>query len=200
MSLRLAVKKSASQDVLESDGYMEDRELVRECLDGKVESYKEIMTKYGGSAMAAAMNMMMNVQDAEDACQEAFVRAFRNLGRFDPERSFKNWFFAILSNICLDHLRGRKRRKNLVNRFMKEDAAASVVRGRGGSSPGREIDPRLLARLAPKERLCLHLWAQEDCSPKEIASILGCTRSTANVHLHRARVKIKSALREEAHA
>ncbi len=177
---------------------MEDRDLVRDCLEGKVESYKEIMNRYAGQAMALSMNMLMNAQDAEDACQDAFLRAYRNLGRFDPARSFRNWFFTILSNACLDVLRGRKRRKDLVAKFRKEDAAEAVVQA-PGVSRAPALNPPVLARLAPRERLSLHLWAQEDCSAGEIAAVLGCTRSTANVYLHRARLKLRSALMEGKH-
>lgn len=178
---------------------MEDRELVRDCLDGRVESYKEIMKRYGGQAMALSMSMLMNPQDAEDACQDAFLRAFKNLHSFDSERSFKNWFFTIVSNTCLDMLRSRKRRRDLVTKFQTEDGTGFVVRPASDPAPAA-LNLPALNRLAPKERLCVHLWAQEDCTPGEIASVLGCTRSTANVYLHRARLKLRSALREGNHA
>ncbi len=179
---------------------MEDRELVQDCLQGKVESYREVMNRYSAQAMAVAMNMLMNAQDAEDACQEAFLRAFRNLDRFDFERSFKNWFYAVLSNICLDHLRGRKRRTGLLQKYQREGGAA-VVTDPAPDPPRRPgLDPKFLARLAPRERLCVYLWAQEDCSGPDIAAVLGCSPATANVYLHRARRKLKSAIQEGQHA
>lgn len=85
-----------------------------------------------------------------------------------------------------------------MDKFQKEDEAAAVVQALDASR-APELNPPALARLAPKERLCLHLWAQEDCSPAEIASVLGCSRNTAGVHLHRARKKLRFALREEKH-
>ncbi|MBM3297014.1 MAG: RNA polymerase sigma factor [Candidatus Aminicenantes bacterium] len=178
---------------------MEDRELVQGCLEGRVEFYREIMEKYGAQAMALSMNMLMDLQDAEDACQEAFLRTYRNLGRFDSGRSFKNWFFAILANVCRDALRGRRRRRALMEKALKEDAVATVVRD-PGAPLALDLGPSVLARLSPQERLCLHLWANEECSANEMAAVLGCSRPTASVYLHRARKKLKAALNEEKHA
>ncbi len=195
------VKISFPSVVGKDDDPMEDRDWVRDCLEGKVEVYRDIMKKYGAQAMALSMNILMNVQDAEDACQEAFLHAFRSLDRFDRTRSFKNWFFAILSNICLDMLRRRKRRKALIEKAQQEGAAAAAVPNPGLSrSRLPDLDLSILARLSPQERLCLHLWANEECSTLEMAAVLGCSRSTAGVALHRARKKLRAVFSEESHA
>jgi RNA polymerase sigma-70 factor (ECF subfamily) len=178
---------------------MTDSELVRECLGGKMESYRELMDRYRGHAMTIAVNILANREDAEDACQEAFLKAYRNLGRFDANRSYKNWFYALISNHCLDLIRKRKRFKGFLGRFKYEHPVV-VVAPRIPSASFEELDFRYLRPLTPKERTALFLWSQEGYSSAEIAAVLGCSRNTAGVHLYRARVKLRTLLKEEKNA
>ena len=178
---------------------MTDSELVRECLGGKMESYRALMDRYRDHAMAIAVNILANREDAEDACQEAFLKAYRNLGRFDANRSYKNWFYALLSNHCLDLIRKRKRFKGFLGSFKYEHPVA-VAAPRTSSASFEELDFRYLRPLPPKQRTALFLWSQEGYSAAEIAAVLGCTPNTAGVHLHRARVKLRTLLKEEKNA
>ena len=68
-----------------------------------------IVDIYGGQALALAINVLGNRQDAEDVVQESFIQVFRNLGSYDPGRSFKTWLFTIVYRRCLDMLKKKKR-------------------------------------------------------------------------------------------
>ena len=173
---------------------MTDGELVHECLAGRVESYRELMTRYRDGAMAVAINILANREDAEDACQDAFLKAFRHLRTFDAGRSYKNWFYALLSHHCLDMVRRRTRFKGFLGRFGHE----APMESRDAADPGG-LDFKYLRPLAPKERTALYLWAQEGYTPAEIASVLGCRPNTAAVHLHRARAKLRKIVKETEH-
>jgi RNA polymerase sigma-70 factor, ECF subfamily len=175
-----------------------DTELVRSCLQGNTKSYRTLMDRYREPAMALALNILTNFQDAEDACQEGFLRAYKNMPRFDLERSFRNWFYALLSNACLDQLRKRKHFFQFVGRFRREQQSAVEHRPVAPVSAG-EFDFKYLRCLSPRERASLYLWSQEGCSGEEIATVLGCSPKTAYVHLFRARTKLKAALKEEKH-
>ncbi len=177
------------------DSAMTDGELVGSCLQGCLESYRELMGRYSGYARTVAWNILLNREDAEDVCQEAFLRAYRNLPSFDAQRSFKNWFYALLTNLCLDNIRKKKRGRELLERFAREhpaenpglcDTLASAL----------EVKVEWLRPLSPKERLALCLWAQEGYSGSEIAVVLGCATNTAHIHLFRARRKLKAAMKE----
>jgi RNA polymerase sigma-70 factor, ECF subfamily len=172
-----------------------DVELVRKCLEGRTDSFRELMDRYRAQAMAVAVNILANREDAEDACQEAFLKAFRRLNTFDAERSYKNWFYALLSNHCLDMVRKRTRFKGFLGRLRHEEPDASVAAAKAPAS-GEGLDFRYLRPLAPKERTALCLWAQESYSAAEIAAVLGCRPNTAAVHLHRARTKLRTLLKE----
>ena len=91
------------------DDSMTDEQLLRSCLDGDVEEYHEIVERYRTKALAIAMNILRNREDAEDASQDAFIQVYKNLGKFDFQRSFPNWFYSILYKRCLDRLRKRRR-------------------------------------------------------------------------------------------
>lgn len=174
---------------------MNDSDLVKNCLQGNVESYRELMNRYQSYAMAVALNILMNYEDAQDVCQEAFLKAFQNLAKFDLQKSFKNWLYALLYHRCLDYLRRRKSFFQMLSRLRIEKQADDALRsGVPVSSYSEEF--RLLNHLGPKERISLYLWSQEGYSGSEIASVLECSVKTAHVHLYKARTKLKALLRE----
>jgi RNA polymerase sigma-70 factor (ECF subfamily) len=163
-------------------------------------SFRTLFDTYSPAAMALAVNVLGNRADAEDACQEAFVQVYRNLERYDPRRSFKTWFTAILYRRCLDQLRRRRRSAALIKKAQRDPAAMPVVSD--ASVPGRGepgLPARLLDHLNSKERLALCLWANDGYSAAEISGVLRCSPGTARVYLFQARKKIKKLL-EKDHA
>lgn len=177
---------------------MTDTELVCSCLEGDMESYRTLMDRYREPAMALALNMLTNFQDAEDACQEGFLKAYYNLHRFDIARSFKNWLYAVLANVCLDQIRKKRRFLEFIRHSQSEQRSETGSRPAAPVASG-SFDFGRLRGLSPKERACLYLWSQEGYSGEEIAAALGCSRQTAYVHLFRARAKLKRALDEATH-
>jgi len=172
---------------------MEEKQLIRSCLQGNEEDFKKIMDVYSPKTMAMAMNILGNRDDAEDACQEAFIQAYLSLARFDLEKNFKNWLYSILYRRCLDQLRRRRRTFALFKKMQRESPAA--LSSKPDPYPGEEGLPSpLLHSLKPKERTVLCLWANEGYTSREIAEVLRCSASTARVYLFQARRKIKKAL------
>ncbi len=178
------------------DGHMSDRELVRACLSGNEEAYRIIMERYSGKAMALALNMLRHRQDAEDVCQEVFVKAYHSLSKYDPKLDFKNWFYTVLYRRCLDQLRKRKRHTNFMVK-LKNEPLPELGRGDPRAARPVQLHPSVLQDLSPKERMALILWANESYSGEEIASVLKCSPSTARVYLYKARKKLKAMLEKE---
>lgn len=172
---------------------MEEKQLIRGFLLGNEEDFKKIMDAYSPKAMAMAMNILANRDDAEDACQETFIQAFLNLRRFDLEKNFKNWLYSILYRRCLDQLR-RRRRANVLLKKVQRESPAALSSKPDPSPEDKGIPSQLLHFLKPKERTVLCLWANEGYSSQEIADVLRCSASTARVYLFQARRKIKKAL------
>jgi RNA polymerase sigma-70 factor, ECF subfamily len=176
---------------------MGDNELVAACLQGRGEEFRKIVDIYQGPVMALAMNILGNRQDAEDAGQETFIQVYRNLDRFDPGQSFKNWIFTILYRRCLDQLKKKQRFRSAVDRA-KYEAPHGIPPDTGSACRHQPLSGEILRCLKPKERAVLTLWANEDLKAAEIGDVLGCTPATARVYLFHARKKIKSLL-EKSH-
>ncbi len=174
---------------------MSDSELVKTCLEGDKGSYLILMDRYKASAMAVAMNILVNREDAEDVCQEAFFKALQNLDRFDQQKSFRNWFYALLCNLCLDQIRKKRSFYHFLRKFRSEQPQPGLPRA---NDPGPDplLKRNLLRHLSPKERTAMYLWAQEGYTGAEIASVLECSPKTAHVYLYKARRKLKDWLKE----
>ena len=181
---------------MKKTNHMNDTQLVRECLHGETEEFRKIVEKYRGKAMALALNILGNREDAEDACQEMFLQTYYNLDRFDMKKSFSNWLFSILYKRCLDLLRKRRRFFDFYKKAKGEAAgmARSPVLSPSVHNPHLHS---LLERLSPKERTTLYLWASEGYTSQEISEVLKCSPNTARIHLHKARKKIKFLLEKE---
>lgn len=88
---------------------MTDAELLRKVMDGQRELYGQIFTLYWKGAYDLAFHYTRNKEDAMDVVQDAFIKAYRNLSRFDLGCKFGPWFLRIVRNLCIDLLRKRKR-------------------------------------------------------------------------------------------
>jgi RNA polymerase sigma-70 factor (ECF subfamily) len=179
-----------------SDGPMNDDQLLQSCLRGDVEEYQKIVNKYRGKAMAMAMNILRNREDAEDASQEAFIQVYQHLDKFDFKRSFPNWLYSILYKRCLDRLR-KRRRFDAFFQKMKKDPSQPYLTHSLNPSSSILNKRRLLDSLNAKERISLFLWANEGYTSQEMASVMRCSPSTARVHLFKARKKIKALLESD---
>ncbi len=171
----------------------EEAEIIGDCLEGRASACRRLMEAYGSLVLSAALNVLGNREDAEDACQDTFIQVFRNLGRYDRNRNFKTWLLTIAYRRALDMIRKRRR-------FVKFAARAGRELERaGGNGSAAAIDPpplpsRLLETLSARERAALCLWAQEGYTAGEISAVLGCSPGTARVYLFNARRKIKVLL------
>ncbi|MFB0565886.1 MAG: RNA polymerase sigma factor [Candidatus Aminicenantaceae bacterium] len=175
---------------------MNEKQLISSCLEGEAEAFKEMVDRYKTKAMALAFNILGNREDAEDACQETFIRVYFNLNKFDLQGSFRNWFYTILSNRCLDLLRKRRRFFSFFKKMKEEYSNRASVQS-SSSSESQSLAQNILQGLSPKERVVLCLWASEGYSGVEIGQVIKCSSSTARVLLFKARKKIKNKLEKE---
>jgi RNA polymerase sigma-70 factor (ECF subfamily) len=177
---------------------MNDLELTAAALEDGDVGFKRLADQYAAPAMALAMNVLGNRQDAEDACQEAFIQVFRHLDRYDGRAGFQTWLFTILYRRCLDVVRKRKRAFRLVDKARTEQVRAAEGPPRVPDQ-GRPLGEGILKALNAKERTALSLWANEGFTAEEIARVIHVSASTARVYLFNARKKLKSIL-EKDHA
>jgi RNA polymerase sigma-70 factor, ECF subfamily len=140
-----------------------------------------------------AYSIVRNREDAEDAVQEAALKAFKAVGRFDRSKSFKGWLFAILRNCCLDLL--RKRCSQATNSGVDPDELVSDNDNRQERMESCEELLWAMSSLTPLQREILELRYFGDCSYEEISTALGIPKGTVMSRLHQARLALASVYR-----
>ena len=173
---------------------MDENNRIERVLHGDPAAFECLVRKYQARLVAFLWNLLGSCVDSRDAAQEAFIRAYANLGRFDRSRDFKNWLFAIAYNRGIDLLR---RRRNFRFYWEQEKANGSAVGACPPAADPIEASPfwqPALRKLTPQERSVLALKYNEDFGCGEIANTLGCSESTVRVHLLHARRKLKKEL------
>ncbi|MCG8458043.1 MAG: sigma-70 family RNA polymerase sigma factor [Holophagales bacterium] len=187
----------------------EDAGLVAEALAGSSEAYRILVERYQRPVLGLVARMVRDPGLAEDLAQEAFVRAFRNLHRFDPSRSFRSWLFKIAHNRTIDHLR-IKSPPTVALEVSSADGEDSweVLEAADDEGPHRRAEGAELRRalaesiaaLGPRYREVILLRFQGGLAYHEIAEATGQTMGSVKVLLHRARKKLAAELEKRGQA
>lgn len=186
---------------------VDDSVLIREAQRGNRSAFEELVRQYDQAVLRLALHLTGSEQDAQDIYQEAFLKAYRNMGSFRFECSFYTWIYRIVTNLCLDHLRKRKVRKEdapvaVDGDGQQYDVLDQVADVRAGANPerdlmGREIGSRIniaLEKLSPRERMVFELKHYQGLKLRTIGEMLGTTEETAKNTLFRATQKLRLAL------
>ena len=170
-------------------------ELIRKCQLGHGEAFRELFDRYQRRTYWIAHNMLSNYDTAQDISQEAFLRVFRNIHRFDVKKNFYTWLYQIVVNLCIDHMRraSHSRAVDLEDVGPGLPDAGNDPRESTGRTELRGRVQAALDRLPPKYKAVLTLRDIQGFSCEEIAEIVGATNATVRWRLHRARKLFKSA-------
>ena len=175
---------------------IEDRQAIEACQQGDRDAFEILVRRYASRATGVARSILRDAALAEDAAQEAFVRAFRAIRRFDLALPFYPWLYRILKNVCLTKL---KRKRVTVFSIDAEDAPPLEAPPDDPSSRAahKELRATILGAmdtLSDPHREILHLAHFEQISYKEIAACLGIPVRTVMSRLWAARKKLKEVL------
>ena len=165
-------------------------EWVQAALEGDQDAFAELVYTYQDSVYNLCYRMLSERTEAEDAAQEAFLRAYLNLQRYDPGRSFKTWLLTIASNHCIDRLRRRR-----MTWLSIDDPLPSLTLSSDEPEPEDELIRHeqsaaiqsILNELNPDYRAAVVLRYWYDFSYNEIADVLDTTESAIKSRLFRAR-------------
>lgn len=169
------------------------RELVRCCLAGDESAIAALVERFEKAVFGLCFRMLGHRQDAEDVTQESFVRAIRNLRRWDAGRAFVPWLLAIAANRCRTLLSVRMRRPatiGMVDQF--PDGSPDVQSARNLTE---EVD-LALGRVREEYRRAFLLFHDRQLSYAEIGDAMDCPIGTAKTWVHRARRELVEQLRE----
>jgi RNA polymerase sigma-70 factor (ECF subfamily) len=188
---------------------VDDTRLIRAAQQGDAAAFEELVRQYDRAVLRLAIHLTGSPEDGQDMYQEAFLRAYINLGRFRFECSFYTWIYRIVTNLCLDHLRKKNSRsRDLTTTISPEGEEEKVLDRlpdqRPSASPersmvGRELRERILralARLSPRERVVFELKHYHGLKLRTVAGILNTTEGTIKNTLFRATHKLRLELAE----
>lgn len=186
-----------------------DAQVVARVAAGDRDAFRILVERYQGLVYTHVFRIVRQEEDAEDVAQEAFLRAYERLDRFDRTRPFAPWLVTLATRLALNHVRDRS------HPTLSLDAPAAPATPSGGPSaeapaladaiaaPGesphalaateelrRRIDAAML-RLPPQARAILQLRAREGLSIAEIAAAVGLSETATKVALHRARETLR---------
>ena len=180
--------------------------LIRAAQHGDHYAFEQLVQAYDQSVLRLALNLLRSSEDASDIYQEAFLRVYRNLHTFRFDCSFHTWLYRIVTNLCLDHLRKRKVRKEespvVDTSEGPVDRMEIVQEERAESNPQRkllsaQLNGRIqtvLQELTPRERMVFEMRHYQGMRLRAIGEILGTTEEAAKNCLFRATQKMRAAL------
>ncbi|MDH3443438.1 MAG: sigma-70 family RNA polymerase sigma factor [Deltaproteobacteria bacterium] len=183
-----------------------DEELVALARDGDHKAFEKLVERHNQKAYRIAFGFARDREEAKDLSQDAFLKAFMNLKKFDGRSGFYTWFYRILVNVCLDYKRRRGRRTD--EEF--NEAVENQLDPNHGIAPTVALDEQVLASelsrkvgvaleaLPPKQRTAFILKNHQGLSIKEIAEVMQTAEGTVKVHIHRAISALRQTLAELA--
>jgi len=156
---------------------------------GDQQAFTNIVEAYQKPVYNLCYRMLNNAEDAEDAAQETFLRAYRSLKQYDQSRQFSTWLLSIAAHYCIDQI--RKNRMNLISlEDQPEQEIPDKLPGPESILSKREEQNRmrlLLEKLNPTDRAAVIMYYWYDYSYDEIAQSLSLSESAIKSRLHRAR-------------
>jgi RNA polymerase sigma-70 factor (ECF subfamily) len=171
-----------------------ERRAIDRVKDGDRDAYDYVVSKYTRRVVSIAWNIVRNAHDAEDLAQEAFVKAFENIGRFRSGEPFGPWIYRIVTNLALDVVKHR-------TRFRSEELADNEPANRRDdadlSARTNEIASRIdkaLESLPPMQRVVTRLSLVEGFDHTEIAKMMNLSEGTVRSHLSLGRKKLRELL------
>jgi len=175
---------------------------------GDVNAFEQLLEGYQRRIFNIAFHMVNNYEDAGDLVQEVLIRIYKSIGGFKEQASFSTWVYRITTNVCLDDIRKKKRRKVIsLDEEIKFDDG-ELVRQIKSDDPSPEDQAeknefkksvnRAINRLSEEHRLVIVLRDIQGFSYEEIAKVLKCPEGTVKSRINRARQNLKNVLKNDS--
>jgi RNA polymerase sigma-70 factor (ECF subfamily) len=181
---------------------IDDLDFIKRFKDGDTSAFGEIVLKYQDRIYNLCRHMLGNAHNAEDAAQDAFLKAYQALPRFQPDASLYTWLYRIATNTCIDY----KRKPVFESLFRRSADGEELVHDRASDEPSperlyqsRQMDQALresLGKLSPKLRAIIILKEIEEMSYEEIAETLDISLGTVKSRISRAREELQKSMKK----
>ena len=173
---------------------MKDSDLVKRFQNGEEQAFDELVNKHYSTTHNLLIRLSGNSMDADDLCQETFIRVYRSLRKFKAQSQFSTWLYRIAVNVANSHHRKEKVRQLLS--FGNDPETMAVDE----PTEPRELDPEMwdaIHNLPQKQKMVLTLRIFQELSFKVVASILNMSENSAKVNYHHAIERLKERLGEK---
>ncbi len=178
----------------------DDHELIARFKSGDASAFEEILRAYQDRIYNLCRHMLGNADDAQDAAQDVFLKAFQALPQFQPDAALYTWLYRIATNTCID----RKRKPVFASLFNSSEEGEKLIHDRASVAPSpeklyqaKQINQALqkgLAGLSPKLRAIIVLKEIEELSYEEIAETLDISLGTVKSRIARAREELRKSM------
>lgn len=185
----------------------QEREIIQKVLSGDTEAFEALVLEHQNKVYSLALRMVGNEEDALDMAQEAFIRAFNSLSGFRGDSKFSVWLYRLTSNICIDFIRSRAKKRTVSMTWTDEEGgdAGELEIPDETWSPETQLERRMtresvqrgLDSLSPQYREILLLREINGLSYEEIGRVLGIEEGTVKSRIFRARKKLCDFLLRE---
>jgi RNA polymerase sigma-70 factor (ECF subfamily) len=181
-----------------------DFDVVKRVQAGDVAAFDVLIRKYRERLFGVVYNLTSNREDTADLVQDAFIKAFQSINRFQGQSSFFTWLYKIAVNTTLSHLRKNKLRQFFSLEKVQEDGAATEILNQLTDTSGADRDAYLkelqeklneaLQKLSIKHRTVITLFEIDGLSHAEIAEVMDCSEGTVRSRLHYAKQFLQGEL------
>lgn len=174
-----------------------EKRLVRRAQRGDREALRELIDSHRDRLFAFVLRTVRHHHDAEEICQDAFLKAFKALDSFNPNYRFSTWLFTIGYRLCLNRLRRKKETTGDIDfsAFASQEPSADLSSAQ--SEEARQLKRvvwEAVDNLSTAQRATVMLFYQQQRGCAEIAGILELPVATVKSHLHRGRAKLREML------
>ena len=178
-----------------------DKEIIQSVLDGDIRSFGILVDKHKARAMTLAFRILKNREDAEEALQDAFVRAYRALSSFEWKSNFSTWLYRIVYNTCATAAGKRNGKYHLSLDVMNEDGSQIEIESdellpdmRMESDEFSKIVCEEVEKLPSAYGSTFTLFTIQEMSYEEIVQVTGLPLGTVKARLFRARAMLREAI------
>ena len=176
-----------------------DYALAQRAASGDLAAFEQLYERHNRRVYSLCLRMTQNVAEAEDLAQEAFIQLFRKIGSFRGESAFTTWLHRLTVNQVLMHF--RKRGVRMEQTTDDGETPVQIVAGTQNPNSMPVVDrialDRAIGQLPPGYRTVFVLHDVEGHEHEEIARMLGCSVGTSKSQLHKARMKLRTLLRQQ---
>lgn len=182
----------------------DDLQLIRSFQAGDESAFEDLVRRYQRQVANIIYLTMGDRADIEDLSQEAFLRVYKSLNRFEFDSSFYSWLYRIVVNLCIDEFRRRKIRRTLSldffseDRLEKEQKSADLNTGLDEvlGNEKKNVVRQALDKLSPDHKTALILREYSDLSYADIADVLKITPQAVKSRIFRARAELRELLKD----